>query len=275
MRLKKEAFFQKLSSCSQGCEFILLGYSADLKGENIEIDAGIKACLAILLAIAASFCNNGLDLINFTLYLVFITVFIKSDLRFILKNLISYGVIFVFPYLCGILLSLLMSKLFPAPAYFNNFVFEAAFLKMVKIFFVWYICSLYFFTTSFVAIMDMLNKAFFPLNSLGIPVGKYLNMTMFIVNELNKSVTQFKQDVLEQARNIFKNNDLGVKTKSKELSNILVTFIANSLQRTDEIQKQVELTRVNDYQYRLRISKNEIIAILSFIVFQWFFFANL
>lgn len=268
MRLKKEVFFQ-------GCEFILLEYSADLKGENIEIDAGIKAVLAILLAIASSFCNNGLDLVYFTLYLLFITVLLRSDLRFIFKNLVSYGVIFVFPYLCGLLLSMALSKLFPGPTYLNNVILEATLFKMVKIFFIWYISSLYFFTTPFESIMDMLNKVFFPLNSLGIPVAKYLNMIMCIVNELTKSVNQFKQDVLEQARHIFKNKHLGVKTKSQELSNILVKFIANSLQRTEEIQKQVELTCVKDYQYTLRISKNEIAAILSFIVFLIFFFVNL
>ncbi|MFA7078658.1 MAG: hypothetical protein WC147_09670 [Syntrophomonas sp.] len=252
-----------------------MGYSADLKGNNIEIDAGIKTCLAILLGVVSSFCNNGLDLVYFTLYLVVITVLLKSNLKFILKNLASYGIIFVFPYLCGLLLSLLMSKLFPGAAYLNNFNIEATLFKMVKLFFIWYIGSLYFFTTPFTAIVDMLNKVFFSLNSLGVPVAKHLNMVMCIVDELTKSVGQFKQDIMEQARRIFKNKHLGVKTKSKELSNILVNFIANSLQRTDEIQNQVELADVSDCQYTLTISKNEILAILSFVIFLMFFFANL
>ncbi|MDD3363729.1 MAG: CbiQ family ECF transporter T component [Syntrophomonas sp.] len=265
--MKKEVIFQ-------GCEFILLGYSADLKDKNIGIDAGIKLSLAILLAVASSFCNNRLDLVYFTLYLVVITILLKSELLFILKNLASYGIIFVFPYLCGLLLSLALSKLFAGAIYLNNFNFEATLFKMVKIFFIWYIGSLYFFTTPFISIVDMLNKIFFPLNSLGIPVTKHLNMIMCIMDELTKSVIQFKQDILEQSRHIFKNNHLGVKTKSKELSNILVAFIANSLQRTDEIQKKIELNHVNNYLYTLRISKNEIVAILSFMIFLMFFFAN-
>ena len=247
-------------------------YTADIKDKNIEIDAGIKLILAILLAIVSSFCNNGLDLVYFTSYLVAITILLRSDLRFILKNMVSYGVIFVFPYLFGLLLSLALSKLFPGLA-FNNIIFETTLFKMIKIFFIWYIGSLYFFTTAFESIMDMFNKVLSPLNSLGIPVAKYLNMIMFIVNELTRSVGQFKQDILEQTRHIFKNKHLGVKTKSQELSNILVSFIANSLQRTDEIQTQVELTNINDCKYTLRISKNEIVAMLSFIGFLLLFFA--
>lgn len=250
-------------------------YADDLKGKNIEIDTGIKTFLAILLAIAVPFCNEWLDLVYFTLYLVVSTVFLKSDFRFILKNLASYGVFIVFPYSCGLLLSLLMSKVFPGTGYINNYIFEATLFKMVKIFFVWYIFSLYFFTTPFISIVEMLNKVFFPLNSLGIAVSKYLNIILCIVDELTKSVSNFKKDIIEQARYIFKNNHLGVRTKSKELSNILVNFIATSLQRTDEIQKQVELTRMNDCQYTLVIAKNEIVAIISLIVFLMVFLADL
>lgn len=243
-------------------------YSAELKDKNIEIDAGIKAVLAILLIIAASICNNGLDLAYFTLYLLVITVFLKSDFRFILKNLFSYGIIILFPYCFGLLLSLLMNKLWHGSVY--NFNLDAVLLKMIKIFFIWYIGNLYFFTTSFESITEMLNKVFRPLNSIGIPIAKYLNMVLFIINELTRSVGQFKNEIFEQARDIFKNKQLGAKTKAIELSHILVAFIANSLQRTDEIQEQVALTPVSNNQYALKISKNEIAAILSFIIFYYF-----
>lgn len=251
----------------------MLECSADLKYKNMEIDPGIKAALAILLAIASSFCKNGLDLAYFAVYLLVITVFLKSDLRFILKNLLSYGIIILFPYCFGILLSLLVGKLFPGSGYFNNVGLDAILLKMIKIFFIWYIGNLYFFTTSIESIMDMLKKVFHPLDSIGIPIAKYLNMVMFIINELSRSVGQFKSEIFEQARHIFKNKQLGVKAKAMELSNILVAFIANSLQHTDEIQEQVALTRANN-RYALRISKNEIVAILSFIIFLLLFCAK-
>ena len=79
--------------------------------------------------------------------------------------------------------------------------------------------------------------------------------------------------ILEQVRQVFKNNDLGFKSKLKELSNILAAFIANSLQHTDEIQTRLELSSENDYHYKFKIAKNEILAVLSFIVFLLLFLA--
>lgn len=243
--------------------------STGLKDKPIEIDAGIKLSLAILLAITSCFCHSGADLIGFALYLLAITILLQGGPGFVLKNLLSYGVIILFPYCFGILLSLLISRLYSP--YFFEVNLPGAFLKMLKLFFVWYIGNLYFFTTSLESIVNVLNKAFSPLNAIGIPAAKYLNMVLFIVNELTRSVSQFKQNILEQARNIFKSGRRGFKPKAIDLSNILVAFIANSLERTDEIQEQIELNRADTGQYTLRISKNEILAILSSIIFMVFF----
>lgn len=242
-------------------------YSVDLNNKSTEIDAGIKLVLAILLAVASSFCKNGLELAYFSTFLMVITVLLKSDLRFLLKNLLSFGIIILIPYLLGLLLSMLMSKLFPGLAYLNHINLDTALLKMIKIFFIWYIGNLYFFTTSFASITEMLNQVFGPLNRVGVPVAKYLHMIMFILNELSRSVSSFKSDILEPAGRTLKNKHLNVNNKMKELSHILVDFIANSLRRTDEIQEQVELSPVNDYQYSLRISKNEILAIFGCVIF--------
>ncbi|MEQ8176443.1 MAG: CbiQ family ECF transporter T component [Syntrophomonadaceae bacterium] len=246
-------------------------YSAELNSKNTEIDAGVKLILALLLAVASAFCKNGLELVYFSIFLLAITAFLKSDLRFMLKNMLSFGIIILIPYMFGILLSLAMSKLYPGAAYDANL--NTALLKMIRIFFIWYIGNLYFFTTSLQSIMDMFDKVFLPLNRAGIPVSRYLNMIMFIVNELSRTVGQFKGDIFEQAGLIFKNRQLGVKTKLKELAHILVNYIANSLQRTDEIQEQVKLSCVNNCQYTLRISKNEIAAILGCVIFLVLLFA--
>jgi len=237
--------------------------SAISKGENIQLDAGIKTILAILLGLATALCTSTLELVYFALYLVIITFLLGSDLRFIYKNLLSYGVIIVFPYLCGLGLSLLINYLVAAPAYSGHFT--ATFFKLIKIFFIWYIGSLYFFTTPIRPITEMLNKVLSPLNALGIPVVKHLNMARVVVNELNCSVSRFKEEIMGQARQNFKNEQLGIKAKLQGLSHILAVFITNSLQQTDQIQEQVELTRIGS-QYGFRFAKNEILAILSFII---------
>lgn len=245
----------------------MLAYRAGCKDKDIEIDAGIKLILAVCLAVTVSLCNSLPDLLYFALYLLCITFLLKTDRRFILKNLLAYGIVFVFPYLFGLLLSLAFSRLLPGLAYAVPVNVEAVLMKMVKIFFVWYIGSLYFFTTPFELIADMLNKVFFPLNSRGLPVGKYVNMTVFIVKELTNSVNQFKEDILEQARQIIKNDQLQLKSKFREFTNILVDYIADSLQQADELQKRLELDLVDDGRYTLRISKNEVIAVLSLSIF--------
>lgn len=100
---------------------------------------------------------------------------------------------------------------------------------------------MYFFTTPLEEILVMLNTVLSPLNERG-PILKYLNMMMCILNELTESISQFKMDILEKARQIFKNQQL------------------------DEIQKRVENMQIDTYIYKMRISRNENLAILSFIL---------
>lgn len=226
----------------------------------IEIDVGIKTVLAVLLSVAGCWCGSRLELLYYSLCLVVITILLRVDLRFILKNLAAYGIFIVFPYLCGLLLSLLINQLFPGSAYIYHF--EATLFRMAKIFFIWYIGSLYFFTTPIKTIMALFYKIFFPLRYLGVPVAKHLNMVAVVVKKLTGSVSQFKQDVLEQARHIFKNDQMGFAAKLKALSNLLAVFIADSLQQTDEIQAEVDQNALKENQYKPRISLNEILAVV-------------
>lgn len=237
--------------------------SAVITNEYLDMDAGIKTILAIMLAAATTLCSSGLDLFYFALYLTAITFLLGSDLRFILKNLASYGLIFIFPYLCGLLFAMLMNQLFAGPSY--NVHFETTGLRMVKIFFIWYIGSLYFFTTPIQHIMDMLGKVLAPLNALGVPVDRHLNMATVTVKELTRSVSGFKQEVVEKARLVFK-NQFSFKTKLQELSGILAAFIADSLQKTGDIQQRMEMAGTNYNHYSLRIARNEVLALLSFVI---------
>lgn len=244
----------------------MLQNSVDLKTKNLELDVGIKAGLAFLLAVASSFCRGLPDFIIFSIYLMIVTVLLKSNLKFILKNLISYVIIFIIPYFLGLFLSALVSRIFASPSPVTHQLLIESSIRMGKVFFVWYIGSLYFFTTPLEEILVMLNTVLSPLNERGIPILKYLNMMMCILNELTESISQFKMVILEKARQIFKNQQLSLKVKLDSLADILVSFIANSLQKTDDIQKRVENMQINTYIYKMRISRNENLAILSFIL---------
>lgn len=238
---------------------------AGLNNKNAGLDEGIKLFLAILLAAASVLCNKALDLVYFSVFLLFITVFIKSDLRFILKNACSFGIIILIPYFFGILLSLALNRLYAGPV--HNIDVNFTLLKMAKIFFIWYIGNLYFYTSSLEVVLDMFDKVFSPLKKMGIPVSRYLNMVIFILNELSKTLGQFKGDIFEKAGQVVRNRQMGIITRLKELSNIIVNHIANSLQRTGEVQEQLELCCVNDRRYALHISRNEIVAIAISIIF--------
>lgn len=244
----------------------MLENSVDIKTKNMELDVGIKGALAVLLMVASAFCQGYLDFIIFSLYLLIVTILLRSNLRFVLKNLISYGVIFILPYFLGLFLSILVSMIMPAASSINHLQVTETLIRMGKVFFIWYIGSLYFFTTPFEEILIMLNTVLYPLNAKGIPILKYLNMMMCIMNELTESISRFKMDILEKVRQVFKDKQIGFKVKLNCLANILVSFIANSLQKTEAIEKQVETLQINAYIYKMRISRNESLAILSFIL---------
>ncbi|MHB8126248.1 MAG: energy-coupling factor transporter transmembrane component T family protein [Desulfitobacteriaceae bacterium] len=233
---------------------------------NTEIDAGLKAFITIVLAIVASVCVKQISLLIILLYLVIATFLLGSNFRFILKNIISYGIIFLLPFSFGLLLSIFFGFLFSNNLFFSDYVLKETVLRIVRIFFIWYIGSLYFCTTPLKSILGMLRKVLYPLNILGVPVLKYLNIVMCIIIELTQSVNEFKNKIIEQSRDIFRDNSLCFKTKIKELSNILVLFITNSLQKTEEIQKLVEQTNTNDFIYSFKVSRNEILAIFSLII---------
>jgi len=112
----------------------------------------------------------------------------------------------------------------------------------------------------------MLKKVFNPLNSLGVPVSKYLTIIMCIVIQLTESVSEFQNNTVEQARTIFKEKRMGLKTKLKEISNLLVFYIANSLHKTEEIQKLVDQTNPNNFTYNIQISRKEIFTLFSFLL---------
>jgi energy-coupling factor transport system permease protein len=245
------------------------GYIINVKIKNsllAEIDAGLKALLAIVLVTVALFCEKQLSLLVIFLYTVMATVLLGSNFKFLFKNIVSYAIIFMFPYLFGLMLSMFFSFIFSNNPSVSDFLFKEALLRMVKIFFIWYIGSLYICSTPLESILGMLKKVLQPLNRLGVPISKHLNIIMCIVTELNESVNEFKDNALAKVREIIRDKSLSFTTKIKEISNILVCFIANSLQRTQHIQELVAQTNVNDLKYKFRFTRNEILASFSLVI---------
>ncbi len=247
----------------------MLSYLSEINLKNsllAELDAGLKACLALILTVLASVCEKQVSFFIIFLYLLLATLLLGSNFRFLWKNIVAYGIIFMLPYSFGLLLSILFGYLFSNALFVSDLVIPETFLRMLRIFFVWYIGSLYICSTPLQAILGMLKKVFNPLNSLGVPVSKYLTIIMCIVIQLTESVSEFQNNTVEQARTIFKEKRMGLKTKLKEISNLLVFYIANSLHKTEEIQKLVDQTNPNNFTYNIQISRKEIFTLFSFLL---------
>lgn len=247
----------------------MLSYPTDINKKNsllTELDAGLKAGIAIILTVVALVCENQFSLLIIFLYLGSVTFLLGSNFQFLLKNVVSYGLIILLPYFFGFSLSLLLGYLFSNTSYVPDLVFKETLWRIIRIFMVWYIGSLYIYSTPLKSMLGMFKKVFSPLNRIGVPVSKYLTFIVCIIIQLTESVSGFKNNSVEQARTIFRNKSMCLQTRIKEISNLLVEFIADSLHKTGEIQTLMEQTNLDNFTYSIIVSKKEKLAIFSFIV---------
>lgn len=238
-------------------------YSTPPARLKVEIDPGIKGIVALVLMVLAGLSNNAWNMAVVAAYLLVITVFVIDDYRFVVKSLASYAIIFIVPYLIGLLLSRLVSLVVPGGDAMTGAALVTAGVKLLELFFLWYIGSLYFTTTPFGSIAGMLNRFFRPINGLGVPVTRYLHMVVGIVEQLTQAADLFMNDVFARARQVFSDDQLGIRPKLQELADILATFIATSLQQTEQVHNNSSRTVLESY--RLRIGRSEILAVLSLV----------
>ena len=238
-------------------------YSTQPTHLKVEIDPGIKGIAALVLMVLAMIINNGWNMAVLATYLLIITVVLIDDYRFVVKSLASYAIIFIVPYLIGWLLSRLFSLIMPGGAALTGIALGTAGVKLIKLFFLWYIGSLYFTTTPFVSIAGMLERLFKPINRLGVPVTRYLHVVAGIVEQLTHTVDRFMGDVFARVRHIFSDDQIGMRHKFNELADVLATFIADSLQQTDQVYSNSPPTVLQSY--RLKMARNEILTVLSLL----------
>ena len=233
----------------------------------VQMDAGVKICIAILLSIAPFLCEKQMSIGVILIYIFIITVFSGIHMQVLFRNLISYTIMVLVPYLFGYLVSMFFAFLFSNAFFISDNSFKEIAFKFLQLFFIFHIGSLYFYTTPIESVMGMLNKVFSPLKLLGVPISEYINTVMCIVIELPKTITEFGNVLLQQVRLIVKNNSYSFKTNIKQISDVLVSLIVKSFQKIERIEKLIEEGDSNHlYSYRFKFSKNDAIAILSFVV---------
>ncbi|MFA6809347.1 MAG: energy-coupling factor transporter transmembrane component T [Eubacteriales bacterium] len=230
------------------------------------MDTGIKFILATFLSVTPFLCQGKLSFAVIGGYMLAITFFAGLDKKVLLKSVLAYIIVIVLPYAFGLSINLLIGYFSPQKVIaldgLNRMIF-----KIIQLFLVWYIGSLYFHTTEMKSFIGLFDKILFPLKLLRIPVSDYLKVVMCIVIELEGATHELKENFGQKMSSVVQKSRWIYKINIKEISNILVSLIVNSFNKLERIQEFVETTNSEElYCYKLKLSKNDFWAIGSIVL---------
>jgi energy-coupling factor transport system permease protein len=233
--------------------------------EALELDGLIKFILALALTIMPFYFAMPVSFGILGIYLLVITVVLKVRARTLLISAASYGIIVLIPYFFG----LLMNYLFFSFTHNEIFAFQGSydvFLRLFRLFVIWYVSILYFHSTPMEIVIGLLDKLFTPLKLIGVPVADYLKVMMCIVIELKESGTEAKKSLGESMRSAMAGSKK-FRLNIKGIAQIIVSLIVNSFEKIDKIQCFVEEVKPEDlYGYRFKLSFKDILAVLSIVI---------
>lgn len=231
------------------------------------LDAFIKLIVAIVLTIIPFIIERQLSFIILCAVLIWIAVVLRIKLRTLLLSAASYGVIVIFPFLFGMGISVLINSISANQALFYSPETLDAFLRLLKLFIVWYVSILYFHTTPMSTVLGLLDQLLSPLKRIGVPIQDYLKVVMCIVLELKETGSEMKHKFLENARSTIGSNASTLKDKFKGVSHIIVTSLVNSFDKLDKIQSFVENVKPEDlFGYTFKLSRKEGAALLFAVI---------
>lgn len=232
-----------------------------------EMDGLIKLILATALAVVPFYCREPWSFALFAAYLALVTLSSKIRPRTLLLSAASYGIVVLFPYFFGLLMSWIFYMLFRNPAFALQSEGYEIFLKLARLFLIWYISILYFNTTPMKAVIGMTDKLLTPLKWLRVPVGDYLKVIMCIVHELGEIGPELKKSWGENMRKTAAGKSRRVfKLSIKGISSVLVSLIVDSFQKLDKVQAFVEHAGPGFYSYRFKIRKYDGLAAVSMVI---------
>lgn len=244
----------------------LLDLKKPKSAELTEMDGLVKLVMATMLAVMPFFSQKQESFGILSVYLLIVTLASRIKPRTLLISAASYGIIVLMPYLFGLLMSGLFD-LFSAKDLFAYQEPYEIFLRLVRLFLLWYISILYFHSTPMKTVLGLLDKLMTPLKIIGVPVTDYLKVVMCIVLELKETAPEVKKSLEESMRTAIGGGGRKIKINIKGISQILVTLIVNSFEKLDKIESFVEKVNTDDlYNYSFKLSKRDGLAVLSFIL---------
>lgn len=250
---------------------MLANSKAPQKIDFTEMDGLLKFILATVVAGMPFLLQRQASFGILSVYLVFVTLVSKIKPKTLLISGTSYGIIVMIPYFFG----LLMNSLFYSFTHNEIFVYHQGpyeiFLRLFRLFVIWYVSILYFHTTPMKTVIGLLDKLFTPLKLVGVPVADYLKIVMCIVLELKETGSEVTKSLGESMRSVMGGARRKFKINVKGISQIIVSLIVNSFEKLDKIESFVEQVKPEDlYSYRFKLSKSDGIALASFILMTCF-----
>lgn len=237
------------------------------KAESFRMDGLIKFILAILLMVMPFWLQNFFSFGILIIYLLFATWILKVNFRTLLISGASFGIIVLIPYLFGLLMNAIFYSFSQNPL-FSFQGFGAVFMRLFKLFVIWYVSILYFHTTPMKTFIGMVDKFLTPLKKLGLPIQDYLRVIMCIVVQLKETGSEMKNSLGEKMQTVVGEKKRRFRINVKGISQIIVTLIVDSFGKIDKIQEYVEKVSSEElYYYRFKFTVRDGGALLSFSLF--------
>lgn len=230
-----------------------------------ELDAFIKFILAVSLAALPFFVESQPGLAIIVVYLILVTTISGIKSNALLISAASYAIIVLIPFFFGLIVNQLLYSLTDNQLFTFQQSSTEIFLRLFRLFVIWYVSILYFHTTPTKAVIGMLDKLLFPLKLIGVPIKDYLKVVMCIVLELKEKGTESKNKFVERLRSGETGRKISINIKG--LSQIIISLLVNSFENLDRIEDFVGHVKAEDlYYYRFKVNPRDMFAILSFLL---------
>jgi len=231
-----------------------------------DLDGLIKLLLVTAIAMVPFYLHKPAGYGVFLVYLLLVTLVSRIRSRTLLLSGASYSIIVLIPYLFGILVNGLL-YFFTKNEAFMWQGSQEVFLRLFRLFIIWYVSILYFHTTRIETILGLLDKLLLPLKLIRLPVQDYLKIIMLVVMDLKGTGEEIRTRFVDQARSAGGGNKSNLRRKINAISQTIVRALVDSFQKIDKVEAQLANSRAEAiFNYRLRLGKPETFVVISMVL---------
>ncbi|SER93951.1 hypothetical protein [Salisediminibacterium halotolerans] len=228
----------------------------------LQVDSGYKLFTAVLLGIVPFLVHHSVSYVILSAYLLMLTFLYGARLKEMMKSMTAYLIIIIIPYTFGLLMAWAVSHVYGSELALVYGTYEDVALRLLQLFLLWYATSLFFFSSPTEELVGVFDRALTPLKKIGVRSEEFLTVIMCIVKELKYLGPGVKAGFSESAAAFSKKTSW--KVKINVLSTILVSFIVDSFQRLDEVERYVANVKPEElFSYRPKFTIIDGVMFLS------------